>query len=235
MAAAGTLAGASVRPRRFELGEAAFAYLLNAPAILTVLLLVAYPIVDAFWLSLHRYNLRRPDTYAFVGLQNYLDVLKSDLFLPSLGVTLLFTFWSTIGVLLMALIIALVANEQMVGVLIPTPLLEEWDRENTWDPPTPWRFKSFNESLNDQETHDFWRAFAHCCVEARHCNQRRSWSQTLRLICAPNVSSERGVTFNSLSKSTGCSNILRATRTVCLAALRLQSTSGTRTLTSSRI
>ena len=99
--------------RRFELSETAFAYLLNVPAILTVLLLVAYPIVDAFWLSLHRYNLRRPDTYAFVGLQNYVDVITSDQFLPSLAVTLLFTFWSTVGVLVLALIMALVANEQI--------------------------------------------------------------------------------------------------------------------------
>ena len=60
MAAAETLAGVRlVRRHRFELSESAFAYLLNVPAILTVLLLVAYPIVDAFWLSLHRYNLRR--------------------------------------------------------------------------------------------------------------------------------------------------------------------------------
>ena len=81
--------------------------------ILTILLLVAYPIVDAFWLSLHRYNLRRPDAYAFVGLQNYLDVLTSDQFLPSLGVTLFFTFWSTVGVLVMALGMALVANEHI--------------------------------------------------------------------------------------------------------------------------
>src|SRR5438093_7557553 len=112
MAAAETLTRTRVvRGPRFELSESAFAYLLNLPAIVTVLLLVAYPIVDAFWLSLHRYNLRRPDTYAFIGLQNYIDVLTSDQFLPSLGVTLLFTFWSTFGVLLLALCMALVTNE----------------------------------------------------------------------------------------------------------------------------
>ena len=127
MAAAETVARAPALRRRFDLGEGGFGYLLNLPAILTVLLLVAYPIIDAFWLSLHRYNLRRPETYAFVGLQNYLDVLKSDLFLPSLGVTLLFTFWSTIGVLLMALIIALVANEQIPQrAIVRTLILLPW-------------------------------------------------------------------------------------------------------------
>ena len=114
MAAAETLTRApGIRGRRIELGDGAFAYLLNVPALLTVLLLVAYPIVDAFWLSLHRYNLRRPETYAFIGFQNYIDVFTSDVFLQSLSVTLLFTFWSTIGVLVLALAIALVANEQI--------------------------------------------------------------------------------------------------------------------------
>jgi multiple sugar transport system permease protein len=97
---------------RLARSQAAFAYLLNAPAILLLLALVAYPIADAFWLSLHRYNLRRPDVYEFVWLANYVDVVTGDLFLGSLGVTLLFTFWSTFGVLVMALGAALVANEK---------------------------------------------------------------------------------------------------------------------------
>ena len=53
----------------------------------------------------------------------------------------------------------LVANEEMLGVLVPSAKLEEWDRENTWDGPTPWTFKGFNEALNDQATDDLWRAF----------------------------------------------------------------------------
>jgi hypothetical protein len=53
----------------------------------------------------------------------------------------------------------LVANEQMLGVLQPSPKLEDWDRENTWAGPTPWTFKGFNEQLNDQASDDYWRAF----------------------------------------------------------------------------
>src|SRR5439155_23177956 len=79
-----------------------FAYFLNAPAIALLVALVAYPIVDAFWLSLHRYNLRRPEIFDFVALQNYVDVVTSDLFPGSLWVTLVFTFWSTVGVLVLA-------------------------------------------------------------------------------------------------------------------------------------
>ncbi|WP_434300475.1 hypothetical protein [Corallococcus exiguus] len=53
----------------------------------------------------------------------------------------------------------LVANEQMVGVLVPSPKLEDWDREQTWEGPTPWSFKSYNDALNGQATDDYWRAF----------------------------------------------------------------------------
>jgi len=53
----------------------------------------------------------------------------------------------------------LVANEQMVGVLVPSRHLEEWDRENTWDGPTPWRFKGYDDALNDLASDDRWRAF----------------------------------------------------------------------------
>jgi multiple sugar transport system permease protein len=104
---------AQPRPRRrWASSQALFAYALNAPAIALLAALVAYPIVDAFWLSLHRYNLRRPEIFAFVALQNYVDVVTSDLFPGSLWVTLVFTFWSTAGVLVLALGAALVANEK---------------------------------------------------------------------------------------------------------------------------
>ncbi|SEU34015.1 hypothetical protein [Stigmatella erecta] len=53
----------------------------------------------------------------------------------------------------------LVANEQMLGVLVPSSRLEDWDRENTWAGPTPWTFKGFNEALNGQAADDYWRAF----------------------------------------------------------------------------
>ncbi|HEY3109531.1 MAG TPA: sugar ABC transporter permease [Chloroflexota bacterium] len=103
---------APTRRRGWASSPTFFAYFLNAPAIALLLALVAYPIVDAFWLSLHRYNLRRPEIFDFVALQNYVDVVTSDLFPGSLLVTLVFTFWSTVGVLVLALGAALVANEK---------------------------------------------------------------------------------------------------------------------------
>lgn len=53
----------------------------------------------------------------------------------------------------------LVANEQMVGALVPTGHLPDWDRENTFNGPVPWRFKFHNHELNGLEAWDHWRAF----------------------------------------------------------------------------
>lgn len=58
-----------------ERGDRIFAYLLNVPSVILILALIAYPVVVSLWTSLHRYNLRRPEEYAFIGLGNYIDVL----------------------------------------------------------------------------------------------------------------------------------------------------------------
>ena len=44
------------------------AYWLIAPAVVLMLAVTGYPIVYAFWLSLHRYNLASPADTAFIGL-----------------------------------------------------------------------------------------------------------------------------------------------------------------------
>src|SRR5260370_41032513 len=56
-------------------GSGGFAYLLNAPSVIAISLLVGYPILNSIWISLHRYNLKRPRIFAFIGLENYADIL----------------------------------------------------------------------------------------------------------------------------------------------------------------
>jgi multiple sugar transport system permease protein len=72
------------RPR-----ERRLAWLLCAPALVAMLAVTAYPMLQAVWLSLHRYDLRRPDERSFVGLDNYFSVLGSEVWWQSLGNTLL--------------------------------------------------------------------------------------------------------------------------------------------------
>jgi hypothetical protein len=52
----------------------------------------------------------------------------------------------------------LVANEWMVGILVPNGRLEDFDRQIV-NPPVPWRYKGHNTALNSLAEFDFWRAF----------------------------------------------------------------------------
>ena len=53
---------------------------LVAPAVVLMLLVTAWPMIQALYLSLFRYRLTTPDDREFVGLGNYLTVLTDSLF-----------------------------------------------------------------------------------------------------------------------------------------------------------
>ena len=103
--------------------ESLFAYLLNAPAVVLILVLVLYPVGMSLWLSMHRYNLRRPETFDFIGLGNFVEVLSSYEFWHALQVTLYFTALSVSLVIAVALGIALLFNESFPGRGIVRSLL----------------------------------------------------------------------------------------------------------------
>ncbi len=97
------------------LGERRLGLLLCTPAILAMLLVTAYPILYAVWLSLHRYDLRFPEERAFVGLANYASVLTSEVWWRSLSNTLLITVGSVAMELLLGFALALVMHRTLYG------------------------------------------------------------------------------------------------------------------------
>jgi multiple sugar transport system permease protein len=102
------------RPRR-GLGDTARAYLLNAPAMIVIGLLVAYPIAYSFWLSLHRYNLKLPALERFVWFQNYVSLVSDPTFLSSLRVTVAFVVVVLVLTVVLGTALALVLNETFLG------------------------------------------------------------------------------------------------------------------------
>ena len=110
-----------------RLSEPSFAVLLNAPALLTIVLLVGYPIVHSAWLSLHQYNLKRPAVFRFVGIENYMALLRAEEFWTALEVTLVFTALGVALVVGLAMLIALLLNEPFPGRgLVRTLVLVPW-------------------------------------------------------------------------------------------------------------
>ena len=87
--------------------ERRLAWLLCAPALAAMLLVTAYPILYAFWLSLHRYDLRFPEQWQFVGLANYVSVLSSEIWWQALVNTLIITVGSVAVELVLGFAMAL--------------------------------------------------------------------------------------------------------------------------------
>jgi len=63
---------------------------LVAPAIILMLIVTAFPMVRAIWLSVYNYSLTAPDDRAFVGLGNYLTALTDSLFWQTTGITVFY-------------------------------------------------------------------------------------------------------------------------------------------------
>ncbi|MBV9783865.1 MAG: sugar ABC transporter permease [Acidisphaera sp.] len=101
--------------RRVGYDRPAFAYLLNLPSLAAILLLVGYPIASSSWVSLHRYNLKRPRVFAFVGLDNYRDIVGSEEFWSALRVTLIFTVLAVVIVVALGLAVALLLSQAFPG------------------------------------------------------------------------------------------------------------------------
>ena len=97
-------------PAEYRLG-----WLLVAPAVTAMLVVTAWPVLYAVWLSLFRYDLRFPGQRAFVGLDNYLSVLGSPVWWQSLGNTLIITVTSVAVELLLGFALALLMHRALFG------------------------------------------------------------------------------------------------------------------------
>ena len=95
--------------------EQRLAWLLCTPAVLAMLLVTAYPVAYAFWLSLFRYDLRFPEQREFIGFSNYLTVLSSETWWQSLFNTSLITLGSVAIELVLGFVFALVMHHTLVG------------------------------------------------------------------------------------------------------------------------
>lgn len=100
------------------------AYWLIAPAVILMLVVTAYPILYAFWLSLHRYNLASPADIKFVGFANYATILGDNYWWTAFFVTLVITVISVAIEFALGLALALVMHRTIVGKgLVRTAIL----------------------------------------------------------------------------------------------------------------
>jgi multiple sugar transport system permease protein len=104
--------------RRGELSERTLGLVMLAPMAIVLLVVVAYPLVDSFVLSLHRVNLGNPEQgQPFVGFANYMYAFQQASFWYSVQRTFYFTIISVAIELMLGLVFALMLNESFRGRL----------------------------------------------------------------------------------------------------------------------
>ena len=110
-----------------RLDERRLGILFVVPALVLMAVVAAWPVLNAIWLSLHRYNVKVPEDYAFIGLDNYIRILSSTHWWTAVGTTLMFGIASVTLEFALGLAMALVMNRAMgkatgvirVAVLVP--------------------------------------------------------------------------------------------------------------------
>jgi multiple sugar transport system permease protein len=83
------------------------------PAVITLILLVTYPLLYGVYLSFFNTNLI--NRWDFVGLEHYISIFSDTKFLKSIWLTLQYTFWVVVGHFVVGMILALTLNLNLKG------------------------------------------------------------------------------------------------------------------------
>ena len=110
-----------------SLTESRLGLVMVVPAVLMMLVVAAYPVLNAIWLSLHQYNIKVPQDTKFIGLANYQRVLMATHWWETVWTTTVFTVTSVGIEFVLGLGMALVMNKAFgawtgvirVAVLVP--------------------------------------------------------------------------------------------------------------------
>ena len=147
------------RRRRLSEGareERRLGWTLCAPAVIVMIVVAAFPIIYAIWLSLQRYDLRFPSQAKFIGFTNYQAVLSSPYWWHALWVTLIITIVSVaiefaLGMLLAILMFRTLFWRGTVRTIILIPygivtVAAAYGWQYAWTPNTGYLSALFNNS-----------------------------------------------------------------------------------------
>ena len=96
--------------------ERKLGWLLAGPAFVVMMLVTAYPILQAVWYSLFNYRLTDPENRSFNGLNNYAVILSDGLWWQSLWVTVLITVVTVAVELVLGFALALVMAKALQAI-----------------------------------------------------------------------------------------------------------------------
>jgi ABC-type sugar transport system permease subunit len=92
------------------------AIILITPAAIIMIVITLYPLIRSFWISLHTWDLLKPGLgHPFVGLTNYLYILKDQNFWQSVKITFTFVLGAVALEITLGLALALLLNREFWG------------------------------------------------------------------------------------------------------------------------
>jgi multiple sugar transport system permease protein len=103
------------RRKKFDWGQATFILALLAPALLLYGLLVLSPMLQSFYVALHRWR-GVSGNMTFVGMENFAVLAKDDKFRAALSHNLLFFLMAAVTILTLALFFANAVAQNLRGV-----------------------------------------------------------------------------------------------------------------------
>ena len=101
--------------RRSGLSERRLAAAMVSPSLIVIVVVAAYPIIYAIWLSLHQYSVIHPGLSRWVGLDNYKDAVTSSSFWGAVKTTFVFTIISVALELVIGMGMALLMHAAFRG------------------------------------------------------------------------------------------------------------------------
>lgn len=106
------------RPDEYSFQRNIHGYLLIAPAILAILLLSVYPLLQGIWISLLNYDMTKanaPNFGTFAGLKNYIVVFANSKYRNAVMNSVVWTLVNIVIQLALAMGVALILNEKLKG------------------------------------------------------------------------------------------------------------------------
>ena len=84
------------------------------PAIIVFAIFYCFPIIASFVMSFTNWNIKRISSPKFTGLKNFSRLFSDDYFLLALKNTVLFAVVTTVGIVVLGLLLALLLNSALV-------------------------------------------------------------------------------------------------------------------------
>jgi len=110
-----------------RLSDQWFSLVLLSPTAFLLICFALFPIGYSLYMSFHNVILSRPGPYAFVGLRNYLNIIRDPVFVNSLWKTAYFSTVVLIGSTSLGLAVALLLNKGFIGrSIVMSCLLIPW-------------------------------------------------------------------------------------------------------------